>query len=233
MVTVTSSRAPHWLELSLWVVGTALIGFYVSARAWSEHARREAIRSFDQQHAVTQAGSRGAGTPAVQVDQSLWSHSRTVAYASTRLAAGAPEAILRIPSLALEVPVFTGASELNLNRGAARVAGTARFLEGGNVGIAGHRDGFFRKLKDVSIGTEVDVDTGGTTLRYSVVDLRIVPASDNSVLGPTRIPSVTLVTCYPFYYVGPAPRRYIIRAEMLPERRSLSTNLSHEPFHKE
>jgi LPXTG-site transpeptidase (sortase) family protein len=103
--------------------------------------------------------------------------------------------------------------DVNLNRGAGRIEGTARIGEAGNVGIAAHRDGFFRALKDVRVGDTLLLERVTATRTYRVVSTTLVDPSEVSVLAPTTTESVTLVTCYPFYYVGSAPRRFIVRAQ--------------------
>jgi sortase A len=123
--------------------------------------------------------------------------------------------VLSIPALQLEVPIYPGVTETNLNRGAAHIEGTAALSQSGNIGIAAHRDGFFRKLKGIAIDDEVVLEAGGRTLRYQVVGISVVAPSEVSVLAPTATPSITLVTCYPFYFVGSAPQRYIVRAELV------------------
>jgi sortase A len=121
-------------------------------------------------------------------------------------------AVLTIPSLKLEVPVFDNDDELSLNRGAGLVAGMGRPDTGGNVGIAGHRDGFFRALKDIKVGDEIVIRTQLKLHRYRVTSIDIVEKFDNRLLADTELPGVTLVTCYPFYFVGNAPQRYIVAA---------------------
>jgi sortase A len=98
--------------------------------------------------------------------------------------------------------------------------GTARLGEAGNVGIAGHRDGFFRGLKDVSTGDVIEVETLGGIETYEVTQITIVDPSAIDVLDPTPQPAITLVTCYPFYFVGSAPERYIVRATRVDEGES-------------
>jgi sortase A len=149
------------------------------------------------------------------LDQSLWSNSRRLAFAKSSRKPGAPEAVLRIPSVQLEVPVYAGTSEIDLNRGAGHIEGTAGLLEAGNVGIAAHRDGFFRKLKDLTRGADVYLDVADRSTHYRVADLSVVAPSDTHALAASTIPSLTLVTCYPFYFVGAAPQRYIVRAEVV------------------
>ena len=123
----------------------------------------------------------------------------------------APVAILRVPDLHLEVPVFATDSELHLNRGAGLIAGMGDPDKGGNVGIAGHRDGFFRALKDVKPGQLIEIETRARTHRYRVVSTEIVDPKDVHVLEDTLDPTVTIVTCYPFYFLGSAPQRFIVR----------------------
>ena len=109
--------------------------------------------------------------------------------------------------------MLDGTDNLTLNRAVGRIAGTARPGEPGNLGIAGHRDGFFRGLKDLAPGGELELETlDGAQLVYTVRDIWIVQPEDVHVLDPTPEPSLTLVTCFPFYHVGSAPERYIVRA---------------------
>ncbi len=122
-----------------------------------------------------------------------------------------PLAVLRIPALHLEVPVLEGTDEVTLNRGVGRIAGTSFPGEAGNIGIAGHRDGFFRKLKDIHAGDAIELATVSGTDIFVVDRIRITSPADVSVLRPRTKHSITLVTCYPFYFVGPAPRRFIVK----------------------
>jgi sortase A len=85
----------------------------------------------------------------------------------------------------------------------------------GNIGIAGHRDGFFRALKDVVAGDTIELESLGRTDSYRIDQAVIVDPNDTSVLRPRATPSLTLVTCYPFYFVGSAPKRYILRASIV------------------
>lgn len=148
-----------------------------------------------------------------QPDTTNWSAARIEHYqASLEQHEGLPEALLRIPSIDLEVPVITGTDELTLNRAVGRIPGTARIRDSGNLGIAGHRDGFFRGLKDVGTGDLIELVTLDGTRSYEIRNIWIVDPADVSVLQPTDTSSLTLVTCYPFYFVGHAPQRYIVRA---------------------
>jgi sortase A len=190
-----------WIERTAWAVGFILLGTYAGMRLWAQESSRQAVAQF---RAATLA-------PA---DQTLWSHPRVVAYAEAQRAGDAPEAILRIPKLTLEVPVYGDTSDFNLDRGAGRIPGTATLDETGNVGIAAHRDGFFRKLKDVELGMTIYLEHAGHTQTYHVAEISIVSPEEGAVLAPTARQSVTLVTCYPFYFVGSAPQRFVVRGEL-------------------
>ncbi len=146
----------------------------------------------------------------------MWSPERVRGFSASfsQHFAAAPLAILRIPGIELEVPVLAGTDELALNRGVGHIEGTPRPGQPGNVGIAGHRDGFFRGLKDVSAGDVLEVESLSGTDRYVIDSITIVSPDRVDVLAPTAIPTVTLVTCFPFYYVGNAPKRYIVRAAL-------------------
>ena len=94
-----------------------------------------------------------------------------------------------------------------LNRGVGRIIGTARLGKAGNIWIAGHRDGFFRGLKDIAPGDTMELMMLNRTDQYVVKNVQITSPEDVSVLQPTSFYSLTLVTCYPFYFVGSAPQR--------------------------
>jgi sortase A len=158
-----------------------------------------------------------AANSADSIDMSSWSASRIAAYQKRPALDQKPEAVLRIPSIDLVVPVFAGTSATILDQGAGRIEGTSPFGESGNTGIAAHRDGFFRALRFVKVGDALQVQLSDTTLTYRVVTTRVIDPSETSVLRPTGDPTITLVTCYPFYFVGSAPQRFIVRATRVPK----------------
>jgi sortase A len=193
------------VEILAWTVGVSMLVTYAASKSWFAYGSEQGIASF----AETQ-----------RVDMSTWSRERIAQYRASLHAGRVPEAVLRIPSLKLVVPVFEGASDENLNRGAARIEGTAHIGELGNIGIAAHRDGFFRVLKDIRVGSVLQLDRRGGTDTYRIVATSIVDPSDVSVLAATAKNAITLVTCYPFYFVGSAPQRFIVRAEKTPAGRT-------------
>ena len=148
-----------------------------------------------------------------KVDMTLWSAVRVKAYkVSLKQPTPRTLAILRIPRLNLEVPVYDGTADAVLDLAAGRIEETALPGTPGNFGIAAHRDGFFRVLKDIKEGDALVLDTPVATEQYRVQWIRITTPDDVSVIDPTPTPAVTLVGCYPFYHQGPAPKRFIVRA---------------------
>jgi len=147
-------------------------------------------------------------------EYSTWSIQRTKSYQANLGKPVESLAVLRIPTLHLEVPLLEGTDAVTLNRGVGRIAGTSLLGQGGNIGIAGHRDGFFRRLKDIRTGDAIELVTISGTDVFVVDQIRITSPADVSVLRPRAKHSLTLVTCYPFYFVGPAPSRYIVEASL-------------------
>ena len=200
------SRGWRVLEVVAWTTGILGLviwgGLYVTGRA---SAHRDVAQFVAWQH--------GASPDPSHPDFSLWSPKRIQAWQDTRKA---PEpaalAVLRIRRLGIEVPVLEGTDDWTLNRAAGHIEDTAHPGTIGNVGIAGHRDGFFRALKDIALGDTLELATKGGTERYRVERVWIVDPDDVSVIAPLRTRAVTLVTCYPFYFIGSAPQRFIVRA---------------------
>jgi sortase A len=146
-------------------------------------------------------------------DTSLWNATRITDYQdSLKVKATPPLGIFTIKKLNLQVPIYNGTSEYYLNRGLGRIKGMAKMDETGNLGISGHRDGFFRVLKDIEVGDDIEIQTTRGVESYAVTSITIIPKSDISILAPTTDKTLTIVTCYPFYFVGHAPERYIVKA---------------------
>ena len=211
-------RKLGWVELGFYLGGVALLAVFFHIRADGERQRDEGVQAFQaamsEQLALQSPSSGELVQMTVPVpDKELWADKRVAEYeASLQIEAGLPLAVMKIDKLGIQVPVYNGADNFNLNRGVARIKGTAAIDANGNLGIAGHRDGFFRGLKDIAMGDEIELQTARGEVIYTVSSIVIVDPSDVSVLAPTPERSITLVTCYPFYYVGHAPKRYIVKA---------------------
>jgi len=145
-------------------------------------------------------------------DQSKWSAGARAKYEQALRYDRVPTALLTIPRLNVAVPVFIGTDPITLNRGAGVVDGTARPGEVGNVAISAHRDSFFRPLEHIAVGDVINLKTLDREQRYAVTDIKIVDPLDVDVLDPTDEPMLTLITCYPFHFVGYAPDRFVVRA---------------------
>jgi sortase A len=212
------------LERLLLIFGVLMLALY--AAAWIHRATlsdAELLR-FKSRQLVSAGESQGAPLSVANPDISLWSKQRISGYRESLAAHFAPAiAVLRIFKIQLEVPVLEGTDELSLNRGVGHVAGTGNSPGNTNTAIAGHRDGFFRRLKDIAVGDTIEMDTIARTETFVVDRIIIVDPTDVSVLQPRPRASLTLITCYPFYFVGSAPKRFIVEASV-PE--TVSTNAS-------
>lgn len=134
----------------------------------------------------------------------------------TEIRTGSLIGMLDVPRLELSTPVIEGDDTGTLKRAVGHLPDTPMPWDEGNSAVAGHRDGLFRPLKDVKVGDEIRFRTTREELRYRVTKTSIVKPDDLSVLEPQDGAStLTLITCYPFYYVGSAPKRFIVHAERL------------------
>jgi len=212
------------VERMLLVTGLTLVAVWLVAQLHRTINSRAAIAEFFAKDAIEPSNRAFGSTDPVlgmPVDFRLWSAKRIAAYEdSLAKKADAPLAILRIPKINLEVPIFNDTDDLTLNRGVGRILGTAQIGMSGNLGIAGHRDGFFRGLQNIAPGDVLELVRPQHSDRYAVSQIRIVAPEDTSVLNPTTVPTLTLVTCFPFYFVGHAPKRYIVTAQLDSEHES-------------
>lgn len=209
------------IEYLLLVIGLTLIPLFLAGhlhRTILSHEELARFRELQVKHAAKPPADGVSHRPQ-KVDFSLWSYGRIAAYKQSLLERLVPPlAVLYVPKLHLEVPLLDGSDELSLNRGVGHIAGTAYPGETGNIGIAGHRDGFFRRLKDIQVGDLIDLETISRRDSYQVERILIVDPNDVSVLRPGQTRGLTLVTCYPFYFVGSAPQRYIVQASLASTR---------------
>lgn len=139
-------------------------------------------------------------------------HAAKTEIAPTKVRAGGLVGMLDVPRLSLTTPVIEGDDERTLDRAVGHLPDTPMPWERGNSALAAHRDGLFRPLKDVKIGDEIRFRTTRDEFRYRVTKTAIVMPDDVSVLASHSDTSLTLITCYPFYYVGSAPKRFVVQA---------------------
>jgi len=204
------------VETLLWIIGLCLLGWigYVelSTRAFELRAE-QALRSdrSDQTVQRVRADAITHATPGI-TQTGAPPPARPAMAAQPVLAEGDPVGTIEIPRIGLSAAVAEGASNAVLRHAVGHLADTPLPGFGGNVAIAGHRDRQFRPLQDIVPGDEIVVTTPTRTLRYRVEWTRIIDPTDLAVLAPTPAPSLTLITCHPFQYIGHAPNRFIVRA---------------------
>jgi sortase A len=191
--------ALRWFEGGLWCLALAVaawLGYVALDRTF--HDRR-------QSHALSEMARAAATAPPAVA---------SLALAATRPSPepGAPLARLEIPGAGLDVVVAAGTDARTLRRGVGHIEGTTLPGEKGNIGLAGHRDTVFRGLAKLRPADRIFLVTPGERVEYVVESLRKVAPERSDVLDPTTHPTLTLVTCYPFDFVGPAPLRFVVRA---------------------
>jgi sortase A len=182
----------RWTSWILFVAGALAVGF-VALALLSASAFQERARNSLQKQIVAQQDQR--------VDR-----PRTVAKEGDVLGR------IEIPRLGMMVAILEGTTTRTLRLGVGHIDGTALPGESGNTGIAGHRDTYFRPLKDIRQGDEIQIQTATGLSRYTVDWVKIVTPDDTGILAPAAESSITLVTCYPFYFLGAAPKRFIVHA---------------------
>jgi sortase A len=200
-MTRTTRGAIVWVERWLLIGGVVCLGWYGYATASASAFQAEQHARFAREMAARPAGEAtpiapaGGGAEAESADALL--------------------GLIEIPRLGLSAPVMSGDDQSVLSAAAGHLPDTPRPWEAGNSAIAAHRDGLFRSLKGIRRGDVVRLRTRLGDLEYRVDETRIVQPSDLSVLAPRRADSVTLITCYPFNFVGSAPQRFIVHAERI------------------
>ena len=204
------------LELGCWILGIMLVLAYLAISTSLESQRSQGVELFTQARAAAMASDRLGDLPLAvqyipgQEDDQVAAPASVPAI--TAESASLPIAVLRVARVGLEVPVYSDISELNLSRGAGWIEGTASPNTGGNMALAAHRDRYFRPLKDIQVGDILELESLSGHGKFRVSRIVIVDPDDVSVLDDTMVPTLTLVTCYPFYFIGNAPQRYIVQA---------------------
>jgi sortase A len=197
-----------WTQRALFAGGILLLGYcgFVLVDAWI--FQRRASQELDRQLRAQRAeGHRGRPQPQPAAG--------TAAKSARAPTADGLIGRVTIQRVLLSVVVVEGVTKTALRRAAGHIPGTALPGEAGNVGVAGHRDTFFRPLKDLRIKDEIRFSTIKGNFKYEVESLTVVDPDDVGVLTPSGGNVLTMVTCYPFYYAGPAPKRWIVRARQV------------------
>jgi sortase A len=222
-----SGRSLKYLEFVFLFVGLVAIDYYI----WV-NARSTISQAYDHWSFTEQLQGRSATIVDFfkrEIDALLGRGSRTPESAPSDIAErqplpppppAAPKPLdvlgrLEIPRLQMDLMVREGVTDQALRSAVGHVPSTALPGQAGNVALAAHRDTFFRPLRNIRKGDVITVDTLHGSYRYAVKSIQIVWPSDTQVLNASNQPELTLITCYPFYYVGSAPRRFIVHAVQL------------------
>jgi sortase A len=210
----------------LWAVGVAASLTAVGARvdgAWFQLVAQERFRGATGETGIASRAVAALRSDSARwildgiADTSVWSPGRLLALEQAPpLRADEALALLEITAIGLRAVVVEGTSPLALNRAVGHVEGTARPGMRAHVALAAHRDGFFRRLGELRPGDRVSLDAGFGPRRYEVQGAAVVAPDATHLLDAAYGDALTLVTCHPFYYVGSAPERYLVRA--LPAR---------------
>lgn len=189
----------RWFEvlaLTVGVVCFSVVGYSFLDRLWSE---QEMARAWDE-------------TPVIRGEHASRSPESLGPPVAAARARRGPAGRLEIPAIGLDAWVADGTDARTLRRSVGWIEGTARFGEPGNIGLAAHRDTHFRELGKLERGDRIAVTTDHGSFAYEVDSIRIVEPDQFEVLADGDRSSLSLVTCYPFRYVGRAPLRYVVRA---------------------
>lgn len=231
---------PRWIERALLLIGVVCLGIWGYAfvdthvyEYWQNQRLEEAIREQSARQAAVPAPPRksspkkdSADTKAAAETDSFASFSREDEEWNEMageidqdgdLSEGDLIGRIKIPRVGVSALVLHGVGSRTLRRGVGHIPGTALPVMSGNVGLAGHRDSFFRGLKDIRKNDTIELTTLEGTFEYEVEWTKIVRPNDTHVLEEEDGAALTLVTCYPFYYVGSAPKRFIVRAHRVGE----------------
>lgn len=198
-------RILQWTQRVLVAGAVSLLGYcgFVVMDAWIfQHAERRKLDRQLQSRQIARPDHLNA-SPVFDMEPSKTVTEGTIGH-------------LRVARLGLSVIVIEGISKATLRRAAGHIPGTVLPGEAGNIGIAGHRDTFFRGLRNIRQDDIITLDTPLGEYGYRVVSTRVVSPFDVDVLDSTGDQTLTLVTCYPFYFLGSAPDRFVVRAERVP-----------------
>ena len=220
--------ALRFCEFAFITLGVALLALYAFFRMHAWFFQAYDSWSFDQvlKHRTHEADASRLpespqNTPNLETEPEVanyrdWAPARALAHEKSlkRQLRGIVGRLL-IPALDLNVMVLEGTDPWTLNRAVGHIERTALPGRAGNVGISAHRDGYFRNLGRIARGDEISILTSEKTYTYAVESTHIVNPGDIGVLAPSDQPVLTLVTCFPFYFVGDAPQRFIVKAHLV------------------
>ncbi len=188
----------HWIQTFLIVTGALAVAFVALSLLYARAYQEASVNALEK-----------------QINAQAQHHVRLT---HTAVKEGDVLGRFEIPRLRETVAILEGTSSGTLRLGVGHIKGTALPGDHGNVGIAGHRDTFFRTLKDIRTGDEIIIQTASGLSSYEVDSVKIVSPRATEVLAPSTQSALTLVTCYPFYFIGPAPERFVVHARSVEQK---------------
>jgi sortase A len=222
--------AHRWLDWALMAFGLACLLWYgvatLQTSLYQRHAKAQLARTIAASTAAPQSALPESAVPASPARESSAPESPTM-LRSRPVAGARPAPLARgsligrvdVQRLHLSAAIAEGDDESTLSRAVGHLPDTPLpWQRSGNAAFAAHRDGLFRPLRDIRVDDEIKVVTARGEFLYRVKNTKVVDPSDVSVLAPTKAATITLITCYPFSFVGHAPQRFIVQAErVVPE----------------
>lgn len=192
-------------EYALWLVAIVALGYCTAQySAAAIHQSRQSARLDAMRAGLNSELTRTADE----------SEAVSVRGVTVRDSAALPLGRIEIPRVGVSAIVEDGESNSTLAESVGHVPGTADPGQRGNAALAAHRDTYFRNLEDIQNGDEIYFTTVTAIFKYRVDEVSVVPPTDMSVLAPSDDSRLTLITCYPFHYVGPAPKRFVVTAHL-------------------
>ena len=213
----TTSRRPpsRVMEIVLFSLGVVLAFVFCMSGMRSAFAMRNAKKYSAIGQANDGRPDRSHGSSKTLISSENEFTATYLSDLGAQLPTGKVVGQLRIDSLKLSAPIISGIANGDLSRGVGHVPGTSNAGGLGNMIVAGHRDSFFRPLRDVNRGMQVVIDTATGSYRYEVDGAKIVSPEQLDVLDIGDRPQLTMITCYPFTYIGAAPKRFVVFAHLV------------------
>jgi sortase A len=191
----------RWVDSGLLVIGLVLVGMW--------------LKSYGEAHAFQNAQSRALDTAVREAEESENSSAVTPVNRVVAPAVYPGIGRIEIPRLGISAMIDQGVNREALQHAVGHIPSTAEPGQPGNVALAGHRETFFRALGSVRRNDLIRIETVHGTYNYRVAWNAVVNPQRTDLLAPTDAQSLTLVTCYPFHCIGPAPKRFVVRATLI------------------
>jgi sortase A len=209
----------RWSRTLFFIIGILALGYVglalLDARLYQADQTRRFEEALKRLGPATSSGEH-LHPPSLPLDWAEEGAARTKSL-GVAVREGAPLGLIEISAIGLAAMIMEGIDEMTLRRAVGHIPGTPLPGQQGNVALAGHRDTFFRGLRKIRVNDEITLTTLSGSYRYRVDLTKVVEPEETEVLDNDDDDILTLVTCYPFNFVGSAPRRFIIRAHRVLE----------------